>query len=448
MSRKKSKKGDAFGAVLLVLFLIGAAGSIKDKILEKRVEAAEDLKPVAEASCTEYISRKGCFTDVDTDEDSEGTYIYTDDTDEDDFCLSDIYDADAPDVPALQNDYSYAHGYYYDFLNPAEQKTYDYLYEMLDTFSESIEFPAVSFSEFWNARDAVGEDHPEFYWTYDAIRSYSYEDGRIYKAANLYPESAGSDLEYMNGIASEVTACIAGLSEYDSYAYIYNYINTYTQYGKAEGVDDQTISGVFLHGLAVCAGYSRAFKFLCDKAGLFCINVYGDSYNYDMTEGGPHVWNMIRVDGSYYWVDVTWGDTEMERTDHMYADPGYYNYLCATDETFLKRHVIAYDMKSGDPGHFIASYPPCVDETYTVYSLMDLQFTSYEDAYCYIHGNLADNIPYLWMQFDNTYELDRAVADLCSSGGLWNYVREEGVSYSGFNYFPEDEFNTLVIEFV
>ena len=48
----------------------------------------------------------------------------------------------------------------------------------------------------------------------------------------------------------------------------------------------------------VCAGYAKAFKFLCDRAGIECKVVNGEA-------GGPHVWNVVTLDGKNYIVDVT-----------------------------------------------------------------------------------------------------------------------------------------------
>ncbi|MCD7822740.1 MAG: hypothetical protein LUG86_01780 [Oscillospiraceae bacterium] len=57
----------------------------------------------------------------------------------------------------------------------------------------------------------------------------------------------------------------------------------------------------------VCEGYAKAFKYLCDLAGIDCITVSGK-----MTGGtgeGAHMWNIVRLDGVNYLVDVTNSDT-------------------------------------------------------------------------------------------------------------------------------------------
>lgn len=54
----------------------------------------------------------------------------------------------------------------------------------------------------------------------------------------------------------------------------------------------------------VCEGYSKAFKYLCDRtdfaADISCITVTGDM------DGEGHMWNIVRMsDGKYYHVDIT-----------------------------------------------------------------------------------------------------------------------------------------------
>lgn len=53
----------------------------------------------------------------------------------------------------------------------------------------------------------------------------------------------------------------------------------------------------------VCEGYSKAFQYLCDLAGLTCYTVTGTM------DGGAHMWNIVTLDGENYLVDVTNCDT-------------------------------------------------------------------------------------------------------------------------------------------
>ena len=56
----------------------------------------------------------------------------------------------------------------------------------------------------------------------------------------------------------------------------------------------------------VCEGYSKAFKYLCDRAGLDCITVVGTMDG--GTGAGAHMWNIVRLNGENLMVDVTNSD--------------------------------------------------------------------------------------------------------------------------------------------
>ena len=59
---------------------------------------------------------------------------------------------------------------------------------------------------------------------------------------------------------------------------------------------------------AVCEGYAKIFKIFCNKFGIPCILVVGQTYN-SSTEDG-HMWNYVKMDDDkWYLVDVTWDDS-------------------------------------------------------------------------------------------------------------------------------------------
>ncbi len=64
--------------------------------------------------------------------------------------------------------------------------------------------------------------------------------------------------------------------------------------------------GCLVLGIAVCEGYAEAMKLLCDLSGLECIVVMGKSTSNYADEG--HAWNIVKIDGEYYHVDVTNND--------------------------------------------------------------------------------------------------------------------------------------------
>ncbi|MBQ9382671.1 MAG: hypothetical protein IJT87_00390 [Ruminiclostridium sp.] len=67
---------------------------------------------------------------------------------------------------------------------------------------------------------------------------------------------------------------------------------------------DQTIAGAFYKKDAVCAAYSQAVSYLCNAAGLQCFSVSGKN----------HQWNVVKIFGNWYELDLTWYDSSSSKT--------------------------------------------------------------------------------------------------------------------------------------
>lgn len=61
----------------------------------------------------------------------------------------------------------------------------------------------------------------------------------------------------------------------------------------------------------VCEAYARAFKVLCDRAGIPCTLVNGNAGT--GSEKEAHMWNYVQMEnGNWYAVDVTWNDMKFK----------------------------------------------------------------------------------------------------------------------------------------
>lgn len=79
--------------------------------------------------------------------------------------------------------------------------------------------------------------------------------------------------------------------------------------------------GALVYGTCVCEGYALTFQCFAEALGLDSMVVTGD------TAGAHHAWNLVRVDGQWYHVDVTWMDSgDPERPDE--------SWLLRSDEEF------------------------------------------------------------------------------------------------------------------
>ena len=73
-----------------------------------------------------------------------------------------------------------------------------------------------------------------------------------------------------------------------------------------------TAVGALLNGTADCDGYADAFYLVGNLAGLDIRYQQGISSSYDLVENkivtGSHMWNLLKLDGSWRVVDVCWAD--------------------------------------------------------------------------------------------------------------------------------------------
>ena len=78
--------------------------------------------------------------------------------------------------------------------------------------------------------------------------------------------------------------------------------------------EDDNAIGAILNGQANCDGYADAFYLLGTLSGLEVRYQHGDSYSVGLQsisfESVTHMWNLLRLDGTWRLVDVTWDDAE------------------------------------------------------------------------------------------------------------------------------------------
>lgn len=94
-----------------------------------------------------------------------------------------------------------------------------------------------------------------------------------------------------------------------------------------------SVYGSLVNGRAACEGYSRAAKLLFDEVGIESALVSGISKNEDGTEG-PHMWNAVKINGDFYYLDCTWDDPVSEDG----RDTKIYTYFNVTTKDLSKTH--------------------------------------------------------------------------------------------------------------
>ncbi|MFA5658434.1 MAG: transglutaminase domain-containing protein [Oscillospiraceae bacterium] len=128
----------------------------------------------------------------------------------------------------------------------------------------------------------------------------------------------------------EIIAEMPASTEFDKIKYFHDYIIRNCKY-NIDAANPYSAYGVLVENEGVCEGYSKAMALLCNTAGIECILVkgYGDDQ--------PHMWNMIKFNGEWYHMDVTWDDP----VNPHYFDEDFvqYVYFNVTTDMILKDHT-------------------------------------------------------------------------------------------------------------
>ena len=142
---------------------------------------------------------------------------------------------------------------------------------------------------------------------------------QIYILADNITAGYSSDLEKIKAVHDWLVKNVA----YDYENYVLRAIPDHS-YG---------MEGAVLHGKAVCQGYAEAFSYFMYVLGIECEMVTGTANNGNGLWIG-HAWNRVKIDGNWYYIDVTWDDPLPDRGDNVY----WYKYYLVTDPDFGGDH--------------------------------------------------------------------------------------------------------------
>ena len=155
---------------------------------------------------------------------------------------------------------------------------------------------------------------------------------------------------------------------------------------------------------AVCEGYAKAFKVLCDQLGVPAVCVSGLSDK--SRTGSGHMWNLAQIGGVWYLVDVTWDDSD--RAGAQVSSRRYLLVSNYTNNTLLTSRQASGNF-SGSTITTTFSYPAASDTCYeTAHQGMTIEGTDCakagrERGTCTVCGTNVDRtIPVLGHDFKET----------------------------------------------
>ena len=158
--------------------------------------------------------------------------------------------------------------------------------------------------------------------------------------SNLYKKNGKVDVSKIEKVKKKIHAAILSGNRYvkknmtdvEKAMVLHDYLIRKVNYSN-DGVETEclTEAGALLKNKANCQGYALAYKMLLKKAGIesICLS----------SEDMDHMWNLVRINGKWYHVDLVWDD------------PVYPSDQSDRDGVVLHQHFLLSDRAIKKTGH-------------------------------------------------------------------------------------------------
>lgn len=234
--------------------------------------------------------------------------------------------------------------YAYQKLDEKQQETYLEMLDALTMMETDASLSVKDKSGLDLIFTCVMNDHPELFYV-EGYKLTEYTRGG--KTLNIafsgtYSMTADEVLEKKAQLEQRVAECFREVplneDEYSTVLFFYDWVINNTDYDKT-AENNQNICSVFLQGKSVCQGYAKSTQYLLQKAGIQCLIVTG------FTNGEHHAWNLVLVNGNYYYLDPTWGDASYSAKNENddlggFEPPVNYDYFLVTTDEITRTHSI------------------------------------------------------------------------------------------------------------
>lgn len=322
--------------------------------------------------------------------------------------------------------------YAFELLSDEEKLVYNAIYQAVMNFEPTVEnLPAaIQKEQLAKITDYIRRDNPYIDWFKNGYSYFSDTATGIVTKVNLgyclTPEEVDVRQQAIDAALKPFLDTIESrMSDYEVVLRAYNYIIELVDYDSI-GLDIQkndanaddkpddlrSVYGVFVNRKTVCAGYSVALQYLLNLLGIECTYVRGMT-GPDFT--GYHGWNMLKLEGDYYFMDVTWGDGSNTKAEKNFSDKINYDYFCITSEELSKDHRIEEDLP----------VPECTATKCNYYHRHGLYFESYDfeairDTICREINKGSTDVN---LKFVDLSLRDEVKKSLCTDGKIFDIIR-------------------------
>ena len=237
--------------------------------------------------------------------------------------------------------------YAYQTLNEEQKQVYDAIVYTIMNRESDVQIATTDVETMELAYQAVRYDYCGFFWV-DQLNYVTYTRNNEVTAIEISPTYTMSEAEQkrtQEQIDQEADRMLAAApvdgDDFDKALYVYETLIQEVDY-VVDSENNQNIISAFLNHETICQGYAYATQYLLERLGIPCTTVTGNA------RGESHAWNLVLMDGAYYYIDTTWGNSQYTYQDGQGSGTGNaigaskfldYDYFGTTTEMLMKTHT-------------------------------------------------------------------------------------------------------------
>ncbi|MGI6537817.1 MAG: S-layer homology domain-containing protein [Caldicoprobacterales bacterium] len=203
------------------------------------------------------------------------------------------------------------------------------LYEGMRNREEYIEIDytgdSASIENFYKAiQEVLNEDHYIWYNYAGCYYGMRYKTGKVQFYIQAHYWTSKQQEEYVTNRVNEILSQIIfpGMSDIEKVEAVHDYVILNVEYDLS--FSRYTAYDALYHGSAVCQGYALL--------GHRMLNEIGIPTRIIASRGMNHAWNLVKLDGKWYHLDMTWDDPIPDVKGRV-----LYHYFLLTDDEIKQR---------------------------------------------------------------------------------------------------------------
>lgn len=232
--------------------------------------------------------------------------------------------------------------FYYGDLSSVQKHAYNEILKNVYSMPERIRIPNLDQAEMEEVFYALLADNPDLFFVGRAadletrmLKTYCKMN---YAVSRDEYESSRKALE--DACQKVVSSLTDSGNQWQTELEIHDYIidNCSYKFDDREAVYS-TAYGALVNGLAACEGYSKAAKMLFDAVGIESAVVSGESTDFEGVTGN-HMWNAVKINGDFYYLDCTWDDPVSTTGESVKT---YYYFNVSSEMLSVTHSNFSYD---------------------------------------------------------------------------------------------------------